>query len=159
MKSAIYTALCFCVLLGSTAHADWRSESSPEQQLSNLVELVPGTAHWMFEMGERYKNLYWAAKQGRWEFAQYQVEEIEKLIKVVQLARPARAETAQEFVDTGIPAITEGVASKNWPTFKAAFTQLHDACMDCHGKNDHAFISLPIEPVGAGSPVLNLPNQ
>ena len=141
-----------------TTYADWRKDSQPSDQLANLVKLVPGTSHWMFEIGERYKNLYWAAKLDRWEFAQYQVEEIEKLIKVVQLARPNRAKTAQEFVETGLPVISDGVASKNWDVFKRAFVKLNQACMTCHGKNDHAFITLPVEPVTASSPVLNLPD-
>ncbi|MEW8586974.1 MAG: hypothetical protein AB2531_14525 [Candidatus Thiodiazotropha sp.] len=122
------------VFLGLPVQADWRNEGSPEEQLANLVKLVPGTSHWMFEIGERYKNLYWAAKLDRWEFAQYQVEEIEKLITVVQLARPKRAETAEEFIDTGLPVIAEGVASKNWDAFKPAFEKLRQACITCHGK-------------------------
>ncbi|MCG7940769.1 MAG: hypothetical protein N0C88_18225 [Candidatus Thiodiazotropha lotti] len=155
MKTLI-VVLLFLLFSVFTSQADWREKSEPSEQLANLVKLVPGTSHWMFEIGERYKNLYWAAKQGRWEFAQYQVEEIEKLIKVVQLARPKRAETAQEFIETGIPAISDGVASRNWKFFKPAFVKLNQACMTCHGKNDHAFISLPVEPASASSPVLNL---
>ncbi|MES9941932.1 MAG: hypothetical protein ABW104_10985 [Candidatus Thiodiazotropha sp. 6PLUC2] len=158
--SALRIAVFSTFLLASPVKADdWRNDSSPEEQLENLLRLVPGTSHWMFEIGERYKNLYWAAKQAKWEFAQYQVEEIEKLIKVVQLARPKRAETAEEFLQTGLPAIAEGVASKNWDSFKQSFTKLNQACMTCHGKNDHAFISLPLEPATAASPVLNLPRQ
>ncbi|MCG8068789.1 MAG: hypothetical protein JAY84_13085 [Candidatus Thiodiazotropha taylori] len=156
MKTSIIVLLLLVPVV--TSQADWREQSSPSDQLANLVELVPGTSHWMFEIGERYKNLYWAAKQGRWEFAQYQVEEIEKLIKVVQLARPKRAETAQEFLETGVPIINDGVASKKWDLFKPAFAKLNQACMTCHGKNDHAFITLPVEPASASSPVLNLPD-
>ncbi|MBT3059083.1 MAG: hypothetical protein G8D61_19450 [gamma proteobacterium symbiont of Ctena orbiculata] len=151
-------AVMAAVFLALPVQADWRNEGSPEEQLANLVKLVPGTSHWMFEIGERYKNLYWAAKLDRWEFAQYQVEEIEKLIKVVQLARPKRAETAQEFVDKGLPAIAEGVASKDWDVFKPAFETLRQACITCHGKNDHSFISLPAAPATAASPSLNLPS-
>ncbi|MCG7897806.1 MAG: hypothetical protein JAY99_00290 [Candidatus Thiodiazotropha lotti] len=156
MKTSIVVPLLL-LLFVFNLQADWREESEPSDQLENLVKLVPGTSHWMFEIGERYKNLYWAAKQGRWEFAQYQVEEIEKLIKVVQLARPKRAETAQEFIETGLPAISDGVESRNWDDFKPAFVKLNQACMTCHGKNDHAFITLPVEPLSASSPVLNLP--
>ncbi|MCG7963739.1 MAG: hypothetical protein N0E54_13645 [Candidatus Thiodiazotropha taylori] len=158
MKTLIVVPL-FLLFFVFTSQADWRKESKPSVQLANLVGLVPGTSHWMFEIGERYKNLYWAAKQGRWEFAQYQVEEIEKLIKVVQLARPKRAETAQEFLETGIPIISDAVTSKNWDLFKPAFVKLNQSCMTCHGKNDHAFITLPLEPASASSPVLNLPGR
>ena len=136
--------------------ADWRTMGSDEAKLKNLVAAVPGTSHWMFEVGERYKNLYWAAKQGKWEFANYQLEEIESLIKLVQLTRPKRAETAQQFLDTGIPQMHKGLATREWDSFKASFNKFSDACMRCHAQNDHAFIVLPSEPKGASSPVLNL---
>ncbi len=146
-------------LLTLSASADWRKDADADEQLRQLVGLVPGTAHWMFEVGERYKNLYWAARQERWDFAQYQVEEIDKLIQVVQRARPNRAATAQEFLDSGIPEIQKGVEGRSWQSFEPAFAKLHDTCMACHVKNDHAFIVLPLAPASAGSPVLNLPQD
>ena len=57
------------------------AEGDDAERLQKLVELVPGTAHWMIEMGDRDQNMYWAAKQGKWEFATYQSEEIEKLVE------------------------------------------------------------------------------
>jgi hypothetical protein len=57
----------------------------------------------MIEMGERYKNLYWAAKLSKWEFAQYQVEEMASLLERLQLTRPKRAATAQQFPDEAVP--------------------------------------------------------
>ena len=33
--------------------ADWRTMGSDEAKLKNLVAAVPGTSHWMFEVGER----------------------------------------------------------------------------------------------------------
>lgn len=140
MQYLRYLILALSLFTLATAGADWRKNGTPEEQLSNLVKIVPGTVHWMFEMGERYKNLYWAAKQNRWEFATYQVEDIEKLIKVIQLARPKRAKTAQEFLDTGIKTISKGLEDKTLESFEPAFSKLQRACMDCHVKNDHAFM-------------------
>jgi len=136
--------------------ADWRKDGSAEEQLSNLVELVPGTAHWMNEMGERYKNLYWAAKQEKWEFANYQVEEIDKLTKIVILARPKRAKTAQEFLDSAIPELTKAMEEPSWDSFEQSFMKLQQACMICHVQNDHGFIVIPLVPASASSPVLNM---
>ena len=136
--------------------ADWRVSADNDQQLKKLIQLVPGTAHWMVEMGERYKNLYWAAKQGKWEFAEYQLEEIEGLVHRVQLARPKRAKTAQEFLDGAIPSMMNTLKQRDWAGFREGFLGLRAACIHCHGQNDHAFIVLPREPATASSPVLNL---
>ena len=146
-------------LFSTQLAADWRKDAGDERKLANLIQLVPGTAHWMVEMGERYQNLYWAAKQGQWEFAEYQVEEIEGLVRRVQLARPKRAVTAQEFLDNAIPSMLSTLKQQDWASFQEGFLGLRAACMHCHTQNDHAFIVLPRDPVTAPSPVLNLPEQ
>ncbi len=158
MKRSVLS-ICLAILLcpGLNVNADdWRSTGSDAEKLKNLVAAVPGTSHWMFEVGERYKNLYWAAKQGQWEFANYQLEEIESLLQMVQLTRPERAATAQQFLENGIPQMQAGLKTREWDKFKAGFHELTEACMRCHAQNDHAFIVLPDEPEGASSPVLNL---
>jgi len=151
----IYLVMSLCAAFTADA-ADWRTTGNDAEKLKNLVAAVPGTSHWMFEIGERYKNLYWAAKQGKWEFANYQLEEIESLLQMVQLTRPERAATAQQFLDSGIPQMQSGLKTREWGSFKAGFHELSEACMRCHAQNDHAFIVLPAEPKGASSPVLNL---
>lgn len=157
MKRSLLSICLMTLCIGFTAHgADWRKTGSDAEKLKNLVDAVPGTSHWMIEMGERYKNLYWAGKQGKWEFAEYQLEEIEKLVQMVQLARPKRAATAQEFLDEGIPQMMKGLKAHQWKPFKESFHKLSEACMRCHAQNDHAFIILPADPKSASSPVLNL---
>jgi hypothetical protein len=143
-------------LMMAPAGADWREEAPAEEQLANVVKLVPGAAHWMIEMGERYQNLYWAARQEKWEFAAYQAEEIEKLVETLMLARPGRAASAGIFLGEVFPALHEVIAAKQWGSFETAFRKLNAACMACHVREDHAFVQIPPEPATASSPVLNL---
>jgi hypothetical protein len=158
MKAILIHALMLSGLLvaGGALGTDWRKEGDDAERLQKLVELVPGTAHWMIEMGDRYQNLYWAAKQGKWEFATYQSEEIEKLMQVVMLARPKRAASAQMFLDKMFPMMHEATASKDWDRFEDAFDTLNTECMACHAREDHSFVVIPREPATASSPVLNL---
>ena len=149
--------LLFGIFSASWVLADWRQSGSDREKLQNLVNAVPGTSHWMIEMGERYRNLYWAARQSKWAFAHYQLEEMEKLARQVQLTRPKRAPTAQQFLEEAIPRMEQAVASHDWATFEAGFQALRAACMHCHVQNDHGFILLPEQPATASSPVLNLP--
>lgn len=145
-------------MLADTALADdWRKGEDDKERLEKLVQLVPSTSHWMNEMGTRYQNLYWAAKQGKWEFAAYQAEEIEELAKIVALARPKRAASAQQFLDRVFPKLHEATASQDWQTFESAFHDLNSECMGCHGREDHPFVEIPRTPVRASSPVLNMP--
>lgn len=158
MKATLKHVLMLSGLLAvSTAlAADWRKEADDAERLQKLVELVPGTAHWMIEMGARYQNLYWAAKQRKWDFATYQSEEIEKLVEIAMLARPKRADSAQMFLDKMFPLMHEAVASKDWGRFEDAFQTLNTECMACHAREDHSFVVIPREPARASSPVLNM---
>ena len=144
----------------SSAHADndvadWRKDSTADEKLEQLISVIPSTSVIMLQMGERYKNLYWAAKQGKWKFANYQMEEMEQLIDMLIITRPNREKTAMEFKNTVFSSMPEVVKSENWNTFKAGFENLRNACMACHAKNDHSFITLPI-PKSANSPVLGM---
>jgi len=160
MRTIIFILLgCFILVAQAedqSSGKDWRRGEGTEGKVENLVKLVPGTSHWMVEMGERYQNLYWAAKQGKWEFAQYQVEEMESLIKTVARARPKRADTADEFMETAFGPVERALVSQDWGRFEKAFQQLRSECISCHHKNDHGFVVIPVTPAWAPSPVLNM---
>lgn len=127
-------------------YTDWQKDGSQEQKLEKLVELVPNTGQIMQQVGVRYRDLYWAAKLGHWEFAEYQAEELEGLIKILQTASPKRAATTEVFLNRTYPTIRKAAASRDWKQFQPAFETLRQACMECHKQNDHAFIQLPAAP-------------
>jgi len=79
-------------------HQDWRKSANIEEKVNQMTKVIPSASNIMIQMGERYKNLYWAAKMGKWEFANYQVEEMQELIKTLQITRPKKADTASEFL-------------------------------------------------------------
>jgi hypothetical protein len=103
----------------------------------------------MIEVGERYQDLYWAARLGKWAFAEYQLEEIESLVELLQTTRPGRAATAQVFLDQGLSGFEAAFEKQDADAFDRAFANLHSQCMACHVANDHAFIELPEQPVTA----------
>ena len=155
--SRIALSLILTVITPASVHAsDWRETATNHEKIDHLLTVMPSASVIMLQMGERYKNLYWAAKQGKWAFAEYQIEEMEDLIETLKITRPARAKTASEFQRVVFPALPDAVGQQDWTSFAPAFEQLRNQCMACHAKNDHAFITLPI-PKSANSPVLNMP--
>ncbi len=155
-KITMILLMCFTAIVNAEETGDdWRTNASNKQKLQNLIAVMPGASVIMLQMGERYKNLYWAAKQNKWEFAQYQVEEMEDLINSLIITRPARAATAKDFKTAVFEILPKAIESQNWQNFEKTFETLRGQCMACHAKNDHAFITLPI-PKSANSPVLNM---
>lgn len=153
--AALLYACAMLVTATASAQEDWRKTAPAEKKIQNLVEVMPGAATLMIEMGFRYQNLYWAAKQTKWEFAQYQAEEMESLLKMLMITRPKRAKTAGVFLKTGFKDVEAAIKARDLTRFEAGFEKMRQACMTCHQQNEHAFVTLPL-PKRAYSPVLNM---
>ena len=121
-KITLPLLLALITLAGTSVNAaDWRETATETDKIAKLLSVMPGASVIMLQMGERYKNLYWAAKQGKWAFAEYQVEEMENLIEVLKITRPARARTASEFQKLVFPALPGAIGQQDWTTFAPAF--------------------------------------
>lgn len=159
MTRNIVLASMIVVITGSALAAgpaaDWRQSAEVPQKVERLVEALPNAANIMIEVGERYQNLYWAAKQGKWQFAVYQTEELKELLEKLQVVSPKRAASTEEFLDAVYPMLPEAAKTRDWKKFEPAFEKMRHECVACHGKNEMGFVQLPI-PRRATSPVLNM---
>lgn len=118
---------------------------------------LPSASHIMIEVGARYQNLYWAAKLGQWQFAEYQVEELQKQIELLKDVHPKFAPSAAIFLDHAFEGFGIAFEEESWTRFERAFDGMRGQCIACHGRNDHGFIVPPGKPATAPSPILNLP--
>ncbi len=139
----------------ATDNRDWRQGGTDKERLENVVRVIPSAADIMFQMGERYRNLYWAGKQGKWKFAQYQTEEMHRLIEKLIITRPNRAATAETFLRDAFEGFEIAITDKDWKKFTAAFEHMRERCMACHIQNEHAFVELNKRPAKGNSPVLD----
>lgn len=153
----VIAALALSGAAAADQNGDWRKSSDTEAKVEQILKTLPSTAHVMIEVGERYQNLYWAGKLGQWEFAEYQMEEIAKLIELLQISSPKRAATAQVFLDHAMVEFDAAFKKKDWGTFLHAFRTMRAQCILCHNNNDHGFIVPPEHPITANSVILNLP--
>ena len=157
MKSIllIVSLLITSHVIAQTGNDDWRKTGSNEEKLNNVVEVIPSAADIMFQMGERYRNLYWAGKQGKWEFAQYQTEEMQSLVKKLIITSPKRADTAKVFLADAFDGYEKAIKDKDWGKFQNAFESMRVRCMACHIQNEHAYVVLNKQPMKGNSPVLD----
>ena len=151
----LVTFLATGYVIAETGSDDWRKTGSQEEKLNNVVQVIPTAADIMFQMGERYRNLYWAGKQGKWEFAQYQTEEMQRLVKTLIITSPKRADTAKVFLHDAFDGYGKAIKDKDWGKFQNAFESMRVRCMACHIQNEHAYVELNKLPVKGNSPVLD----
>ena len=158
MKSNTLLWFLFSLLISFNTYAgnavDWRKSGSDQNKLNHLVKALPGTSVHMLQVGERYRNLYWAGKLEKWQFANYQIEEIQELLKTVGITRPKRKSTANVFLDKAFTLFPAALENKNQQQFFKAFQKMRSECLSCHAANQHSFITLPIIPKKSNSLVL-----
>ena len=134
---------------------DWRKNSSTDKKLENLIKVIPSTSDLMIQMGERYKNLYWAGKQEKWDFADYQIDEMQALIRTLKITRPKRSKSIDTHFKNAFSDIQKAIKENNWSKFSSGFDSMRHKCMACHRANDHAFIVLNPKPAKGNSPALD----
>ena len=138
----------------AASFTDWRKTGSDQEKLMHLVKSVSGTSVHMLQVGERYRNLYWAGKLKKWQFANYQIEEIQELLKIVGITRPKRKTSADKFLDKAFSLFPKALNDKNQQLFFKAFQNMRNECLHCHAINKHSFITLPAVPKKSNSLVL-----
>lgn len=154
MRSVIVLLVSLCSSV-AWANDDWRKTAPKGKKIENLIKVMPGASNLMLQMGERYRNLYWAGKQGKWEFAAYQIEEMQDLIETLIITRPKRGATAKEFLASAFTEFPKAIETRDSQRFTAAFEHMRAQCMVCHSKNEHSFIVLSPQPQKGNSPVLD----
>jgi hypothetical protein len=152
MKHTVWIcAVTFAALL-STSSVTAASGAGPRDGHSPVYP-GPGTGQVMIEMGFRYQNLYHAAKQGRWQFAAYQLEEMGELLEQLGEQRPAYTIQTNRVAQQGLLPVELALRDRHWSRFAERFDQLRQSCERCHIEQGHPYIKLPI-PEHATSPVL-----
>ncbi len=158
-KHSLLLPIILLFLNQSVSASDWRQAAKSNDKINNLVQVMPGASTLMLQMEERYRNLYWSAKQKKWEFAEYQIEEMQDLIQTLMITRPKRKKTALKFFQTAFKHFPVALKKQNWSYFENSFEYMRKQCMTCHVENDHAFIVLPKQPRIGNSLVLESQTQ
>ena len=110
---------------------DWLTGDT-RQKLETITNHLRGFDMAMVETGYRYTELYWAGVDENWDYAQYQIKKIAIALDRGLERRPARAESAQQFVNHATPEMEQAVETKDPELFKREFERFTKSCNACH---------------------------
>ncbi|MEN9875283.1 MAG: hypothetical protein RLZZ529_280 [Bacteroidota bacterium] len=82
-----------------TAQGDWIKGTETEQ-IKTIEKQFRGFDNAMVETGYRYQELYWAGQDQNWEYADYQIQKIQKEILTnqnIQITRKVSIDTFYTF--------------------------------------------------------------
>jgi hypothetical protein len=103
-----------------------------EQRFGRIEQHLRGLDQAMAEIGYRYGELHFAARERNWEYAKYQTEKIDLAMRLALERRPKRAPSSQAFLKEDLPAVLQAIQSQDPPQMKRAMERLHNSCVECH---------------------------
>lgn len=88
-------------------------DGTVDEKFETVAKQLRGFDMAMVETGYRYNELYWAAQDSNWGYAEYQVLKIRTAIENGLERRPRRAKSAQTFLTIVVPAVEEAIAKRD----------------------------------------------
>ncbi len=149
VRTTIIAAGCLIMLAaGAYADSDWL-KGSTDEKAKTLAEIQPGLGTVMIEYSTRYTNMYYAAKGGNWDLADYMLKEQREIQEVGETTRPARAASLKAFESAFLDPLEKSIKAKDFKKFSAAFNAGIQGCNACHAGNGFPFIKyqLPKAPL------------
>lgn len=94
----------------------------------------------MVETGYRYNELYWAAEERNWGYAEYQAGKIRTAIENGLKRRPLRAKSAETFLVVALPAVQDALKLRDPDLLRERLGALRSTCNTCHEAEKVEFI-------------------
>jgi hypothetical protein len=130
------------VLLALGGSSVMAADAETQGQLDALKAAIPKFAVPMREVGDRFQNMYFAAKDGNWALAAYMSKYMNGAMNPAKLTKPVEYVTWKNFYEGRFAAVDKTIQAKDLAGFEAAYTKIIDDCNSCHKKMDYGFIKV-----------------
>jgi hypothetical protein len=108
-----------------------------------------GLGEFMLSIQMHHAKLWFAGKNGNWDLAKFEMEEIQESLTDIQKYCTDRPEIkVLPMIIPPLDSIKTAIASKNMNSFKSSFNLLTNACNNCHKVSKFGFnvIKVPDTP-------------
>ena len=146
-KSKILLAsVLFTVTGGIAAAADTVAASTTgadtQKQIDEIKAVLPKFAIPMREVGDRFQNLYFAAKGGNWALAAYMSKYMNNAMKPARVTKPDEYKMWQSFYEGAFTPVNIAIQAKDMKGFEKAYTNVIVSCNGCHAGMGYNFIKV-----------------
>ena len=116
------------------------AEGDTQKQIDQIMGALPKFAVPMREVGDRFQNMYFAAKGGNWALAAYMSKYMDKALNPAKVTKPEEYKSWRRFYDESFDPVNKAIQGKDMNAFEAAFKSTITKCNGCHEKMDYDFI-------------------
>lgn len=119
-----------------------------DDKIKILADIQPGLGIIMQEIGRRFTAIFYAARGGNWDLANYQLKELREAQEVAVITRPKRKDALlsfeEEFLGTSEDpkegTLQDAINKKNFLAFNKSFKSATVGCNGCHQSTGFSFI-------------------
>ena len=135
----IMVAGAMLALSGSVALA---ADADPQKQIDAIKAAIPKFAIPMREVGDRFQNIYFAAKGGNWGLAAYMSKYMNGAMNPAKLTKPDEYKVWEGFYKGTFAPVDKAIQDKDLKAFEKAYTAVISDCNGCHAGMGYGFIKV-----------------
>lgn len=149
MKSRIIIAFASLLLLGATlAQAEG---GDVQKQIDAIKEALPKFAIPMREVGDRFHNMYHAAKGGNWGLAFYMSKYMNGAMSPAKVTKPGEYPEWANFYSKTFDPVNKAIMAQDFKKFEKEYMAVIKRCNECHAAMGYNFIKVkhlkaPVDP-------------
>src|SRR5205809_3791534 len=122
-----------------------------QKQIDQIRSVLPKFAIPMREVGDRFQNMYHAAKGGNWALAAYMSKYMNGAMNPASVTKPAEYPIWKNFYDNTFAPTNKAIQAKDFKAFDGAYSNVVKACNGCHQSMGYTFIEVtkvgaPVDP-------------
>jgi len=130
------------VILLSCATFLHAAEADLQKQIDDIKGVIPKFAIPMREVGDRFQNMYFAAKEGNWGLAAYMSKYMNGAMKPASLTKPVEYGAWKSFYEDTFGPVNKAIQAQDWKAFEKEYTSVITSCNSCHAGMGYGFIKV-----------------
>lgn len=140
-KSAIVIITVSLFLLSSAALL-YAEGDDIQKQINAVKDAIPKFAIPMREVGDRFQNMYFAAKEGNWGLAYYMSKYMNGAMNPAKLTKPAEYEAWKAFYADTFEPVNKALMAGDFKAFEKEYNAVIKSCNSCHAGMGYGFIKV-----------------
>jgi hypothetical protein len=137
-RKVLLAAAVFALSGGAALAAD----ADTQKQLDAIKGAIPKFAIPMREVGDRFQDMYFAAKGGNWALAAYMSKYMNGAMNPAKLTKPEEYKAWQGFYEGAFAPVDKAIQAKDLKGFEKEYAAVVSSCNGCHAGMGYGFIKV-----------------
>ena len=130
------------LVLASTSAFAQDAPKDVQKQIDEVKSVLPKFAIPMREVGDRFQNMYFAAKGGNWALAAYMSKYMNGAMGPASITKADEYKTWKNFYENTFALVNKAIMAKDSKAFDTAYTAAMKSCSGCHAGMGYGFIQV-----------------